>query len=226
MPLRKESIRTGTLRLIDVQGVDLSACGGTHVDRTGSIGAIVISRWERFKGGQRLEFLCGGRAVARFRALRDVGAAATALVSAQLDELPTAIERLQTEAREQKRALAALHVELARYQADELARAAEQHPAGRLVLAPVNGDADALKSLASAITSRPGFVAVLVSSTSPALVVAARAADLSLSCHELVTQLTRQFGGRGGGRPTMAQAGGLQGSADEILASARQALSP
>ena len=61
MPLRKESIRTGTLRLIEVEGVDLSACGGTHVDRTGSIGTIVVNRWERFKGGQRLEFLCGGR---------------------------------------------------------------------------------------------------------------------------------------------------------------------
>ena len=63
LPLRKEPVRGGTLRLIDVEGFDLSACGGTHVARTGGIGIIAIASWERFKGGQRIEFLCGGRAL-------------------------------------------------------------------------------------------------------------------------------------------------------------------
>ena len=71
MPLRKEPARGGTLRLIDVDGFDLSACGGTHVARTGGIGVIAVAAWERFKGGQRVEFLCGGRALAGYRALRD-----------------------------------------------------------------------------------------------------------------------------------------------------------
>ena len=44
LPLRKESLRTGPLRLIDVEGFDLSACGGTHVARTGAIGVIAIAR--------------------------------------------------------------------------------------------------------------------------------------------------------------------------------------
>jgi len=65
LPLRKESGREGTLRLIDVDGFDLSACGGTHVARTGAIGVIAVASWERFKGGQRIEFLCGGRALGR-----------------------------------------------------------------------------------------------------------------------------------------------------------------
>ena len=62
--LRKESVRTGTLRIIEVEGFDVSACGGTHVGRTGAIGVIAISGWERFRGGTRLEFKCGGRASA------------------------------------------------------------------------------------------------------------------------------------------------------------------
>src|SRR4249920_109979 len=49
MPLRKESARSGTLRLIDVQDYDLSACGGTHVERTGAIGIIAIGSVEKFK---------------------------------------------------------------------------------------------------------------------------------------------------------------------------------
>jgi alanyl-tRNA synthetase len=56
LPLRKEPAREGTLRIIDVEGFDLSACGGTHVARTGAIGVIAVASWERFKGGQRLGF--------------------------------------------------------------------------------------------------------------------------------------------------------------------------
>src|SRR5688572_10566634 len=51
MGMRKESVRTGTLRLIDVQNYDLSACGGTHVERTGAIGVIAIGGWEKLRGG-------------------------------------------------------------------------------------------------------------------------------------------------------------------------------
>ncbi len=95
LPLRKESVRGGTLRLIDVEGFDLSACGGTHVARTGGIGVIAVASWERFKGGQRLEFLCGGRALSGYRMLRDAMSASVRLLSVLPAELPTAIERLQ-----------------------------------------------------------------------------------------------------------------------------------
>ena len=65
LPLRKEPSANGTLRLIDVEDFDLSACGGTHVARTGAIGIIAVAGSERFRGGSRREFLCGGRALRR-----------------------------------------------------------------------------------------------------------------------------------------------------------------
>jgi alanyl-tRNA synthetase len=222
MPLRKESSRAGTLRLIDIDGFDLSACGGTHVNRTGAIGIIAVAASERFKGGQRLEFLCGGRVLTRFRALRDVTAAGVRLLSALPADLPGAIERLQTDLKDQKRALSALQSDLARYQAREFAATADTFPGGRLVLQAVDADAQGLKSLASAITSSAGFAVVLVSRSSPALVVAARSADLGSSSNEIVTALTKRFGGRGGGKPDLAQGGGLTAPAGEILAEARR----
>ena len=222
LPLRKESKRVGTLRLIDVEDYDLSACGGTHVNQTGAIGVIAASGWERFKGGQRVEFVCGGRALARFRALRDATAANVRLLSVLPAEVPAAIERLQADARDQKRAVTALQSELARYQGRELADAAEVHPQGRVVLQAVDGDAPSLKSLASAVTSNAGFVAILVSRTSPSLVVASRSTDVLVSCHEIITGLTKRFGGRGGGKPDLAQGGGLNGPVEEILAEARR----
>jgi alanyl-tRNA synthetase len=222
LPLRKDPVRTGTLRLIDVEGFDLSACGGTHVSRTGAIGVIAVTAWERFKGGHRLEFACGGRVLARFRTLRDVTSAAVRALSVLPADVASGIERVQAELKEQKRALTDAHATLARYQARELADAAEQHSWGRLVLQAVDGDAARLKSLATAITANPGFLAVLLSTSSPSLIVAARSADLIVACNDIVGSLAKRFGGRGGGKPDLAQGGGLNAPVEDILAAARQ----
>ncbi len=221
LPLRKEPTRQGPLRLIDVENFDLSACGGTHVARTGAIGVIAIGALERFKGGQRVEFLCGGRALGRFRSMHDTLGAAVRLVSVLPDEVPGAIERLQAEARDRQRALNALRQDLVRYRAEELVASAEHTGAGRLVLRAVDTDANGLKSLATAIVAKPGCVVVLVSTTRPALVIAARSKEGVASASQVVGALTAKFGGRGGGKPDLAQAGGLDASPDEILAAAR-----
>jgi alanyl-tRNA synthetase len=224
MPLRKEPAREGTLRLIDVEGFDLSACGGTHVARTGAIGIIAVASWERFKGGQRLEFLCGGRALARLHMWRDSLTSAMRLLSVLPEALPSAIERLQADAKEQKRAAMGLEKELSRYRADELVAAAEPSAAGRLVLRPVDMDASGLKTLAAAVASRPGHIAVMVSTSLPALVAVARSPDVATSSQQVLATLITTFGGRGGGRADLAQGGGLNGSAAAILATARAAI--
>ena len=222
LPLRKEPRREGTLRLIEVEDWDLSACGGTHVSRTGEIGVIAIAGWERFKGGQRVEFLCGGRAVQRFRAMRDTLASGVRLLSVLPEELPASIERLQAELKDHKRAATALHGELAQYRAAELAAASESGAHGRLVARVVDADANGLKTLATAVCAAGGFVVVLVSAASPSLVVVARSSNVTLAAQQLVAALVAQFGGRGGGRPELAQAGGLVGPPDAIVARAKE----
>jgi alanyl-tRNA synthetase len=137
------------------------------------------------------------------------------------EEIPAAVERMQSDAKDQKRALSALQTELARFRAEELAHDAEAVPAGKLVLRSIDGDAAMLKSLAMAIASRSGHVVVLVSQSRPFLVVVARSADASIAAHSVVAELTKQFGGRGGGKPDLAQAGGLDADADTVLAAAR-----
>jgi alanyl-tRNA synthetase len=230
LPLRKEPARGGTLRLIDVEQFDLSACGGTHVARTGGIGVIAVASWERFKGGQRLEFLCGGRALGRFRSLRDSVTASVRLLSVLPEEIPASIERMQAEAKDQKRASVALQTELSRFRADELAALAEgvrlkpDATIAQAVLRAIDADANGLKALASAITTKPGFVVVLVSATRPAFVVVARSADVGVAANQVLSALTGKFGGRGGGKPEMAQGGGLDASADAILDAARAAI--
>jgi alanyl-tRNA synthetase len=224
MPLRKEPVRTGTLRLIEIEGVDLSACGGTHVARTGAIGQVVISSWERFKGGQRLEFLCGGRSLRRFQQLRDAASASIRLLSVLPAELPDAIARLQAELKDQKRLLTALQADLATHEAAALAASAEMLPAARVVLQIIDGDAVRLKALASALAGHHRVVAVLVSRATPALAVAARAGGVTVSCQELIGALLKTYGGRGGGKPDMAQCGGLNAAPEAIVSAAREFL--
>ena len=223
--LRKESARAGELRIIDVDRFDVSACGGTHVARTGAIGIIAISSWERFRGGSRIEFRCGVRALRAHRALRDAVAASTRLLSTAAGELPQAVERLQAENKDSKRRGKELEGRLAGFEAEALADRAEEVAGRRVVLQAVaDYDINGLKVLAQAIGSRPGHAAVLCSVTLPLAIVIARAPDVTLDASNLLKQLTARFGGKGGGRPELAQGGGLAGPADEVLAAARAAL--
>ena len=67
LPLRKEPAREGELRLIEIEGFDLTPCGGTHAYRTGEVGMIAVRSWERAKGLTRIEFVAGTRALADYR---------------------------------------------------------------------------------------------------------------------------------------------------------------
>jgi len=226
LPLRKESVRTGTLRLVEVPGFDLSACGGTHVSRTGAIGAVVIASSERFRGGTRVEFLCGVRATRGYRMLRDTVAASVRLVSVLPEELPAGIERLQVELKDAKRSLKDLHSRLATLEGSALADRAEQCGSIRAVLAAVDGwDQSGLKSLSGPISARPGHVAALFSAAAPVSAVIARASDVTIDCAMILKKLIERFGGKGGGRPDLAQGGGLQGDPEEILRLTREIIS-
>ncbi len=223
LPLRKESLRTGMLRLIDVTDFDLSACGGTHVPSTGMVGIIAVAGWERFKGGSRIEFVCGGRALASHQRLRDCVTSLVRQTTVAPHELAGAVERLQTENRTANKTIRTLQEELARSMASALAASAEGvGPFRRVIVSQPGWDASALKALASALAATPGLVAVVVGSGTPAPLVVARAADVAFDAGACVKQITSALGGRGGGRPELAQ--GAAADADQILAFARDSV--
>jgi alanyl-tRNA synthetase len=223
LPLRKESLRAGTLRLIDVTHFDLSACGGTHVPRTGMVGVIAIAGWERFKGGSRIEFVCGGRALASHARLRDQVTALVRQTTVAPHELTGAFERLHTENRASQKTIRALQEELATHLAATMVTKAEDvGPFRRVIVEQPGWDAAALKSLASALATHPGIVAVVTGSGTPAPLVVARAADVTFDAGACVKQITAALGGRGGGRPELAQ--GAAGESAAVLAFARDSV--
>jgi alanyl-tRNA synthetase len=225
LPLRKESVRSGTLRLVEVADFDLSACGGTHVTRTGGIGVIAVTGWEKFKGGTRVEFRCGGRALALLREWREALSATNRALSVSPAELAPSIERLQAENKTLGRSVRAMQEQLATHVAAELVAAAARVN-GRVVVAhALDGwDAPGLKAVAVAAATRAGACVAVVSTSQPALVVVARAADVALDASAVLKALMARFGGKGGGKPDLAQGGGLVGDVNEIVAAARDLL--
>ena len=226
LPLRKEPAREGELRVVEIHEYDLSACGGTHVSRTGAIGMIAIAGFERFKGGLRVEFVCGARALHAYRALKGAVDGSVRLLSVLPGELPAAIEKLQAGARAQQKTQDALQERLAVHEAAHLAASGEKIGAMTFVGAAVSGwDAAGLKRLASAVANRPATVAVLLTAEPPSLVVVSRSQDLAFDAGLVMKELLGRFGGKGGGKGAMAQGGGLSGEPRTILDAARDVIS-
>lgn len=226
LPLRKEPSRAGTLRLIEVKDFDLSACGGTHVSRTGAIGSVVVGAAEKFKGGTRVTFACGNRAIGAFQSLRDAVSGSVRLLSVLPRELPAAIERIQSDAKDLRRMLRKFQEQLASHEAARLIEIADAGPRSTLVIVQAleDWDASGLKAIATRITARANAAAALFSKTSPSSVVIARSPELPLDSASIVGTLTARFGGRGGGKADLAQGGGLVGELSEILTTTRRML--
>jgi alanyl-tRNA synthetase len=225
LALRKEPTRGGTLRLIDVTDFDLSACGGTHVSRTGAIGMIAITAWERFRGGTRLTFVCGNRALRMFHTYRDAVTGSIRSLSVLPEELPSAIDRVQAESKELRRTIKTMQEALAAHEGARLVSEAPEVRGVRLAVRAIEGwDAPGLKAIATAATSGESVAAALFSSSSPAVAVIARSRNVAADAQAALKALLQEFGGRGGGKPEMAQGGGLEGDIARIVASARSIL--
>jgi len=226
LPLRKEPVREGTLRLVEISDFDLSACGGTHVSRTGEIGMIAVTQSERFRGGSRVTFACGSRALRVFRGYRDAVAGAVRVLSVLPHELPSAVERAQLDSKDLRKTVSRLQGELAGYEASRLLEDAAVVGDRRVVVRALEGwDAAGLKAIASSLVGRSGVVAVLVSARNPVAVVVARSQDAALDSSKGLRMLLDRFGGRGGGRPELAQGAGLVGTIEDILGAAREVVS-
>lgn len=224
LPLRKPPVKDGTLRLIEVEGFDLSACGGTHVSRTGEVGVIAVKGWERYKGGVRIEFVCGGRALSSYRTFRDAVTGSVRALSVFPHELPDGIARLQAANKDAQRDVKRLREALAAHEGAAWRERAQPVGPARAVVAAAEGyDGGSLKLLAAAAADAPGTCAVFFTTTRPSLVAVAAHASLGrVDAGELVRALCARFGGKGGGKPGLAQGGGLDAPADDLLAFARE----
>ncbi|HNT74654.1 MAG TPA: DHHA1 domain-containing protein [Anaerolineae bacterium] len=224
IPLRKPPAVTGIIRVIWVADCDASACGGTHVQHTGEVGLLKVTSLERYKGGARVTFLCGGRALADYAralgVLRTVGGA----LSVGQDDIPAAVARLQEDSKLTHRALQEAHSALYQYEA---ARLWEETPeiADHRCIAAYWADRDfaAARAIASELRARPRTILLLaVAEEKGVRLLCARSDDLpTVDAAALLRALTDRLGGRGGGSATLAQ-GGVPSLPSETVLTALQ----
>jgi alanyl-tRNA synthetase len=206
LPLRKEPAREGDLRLIEIEGFDLTPCGGTHAYRTGEVGMIAVRSWERAKGLTRIEFVAGIRALADYRKANKSAREVAALFSTGRDDAPQYAAQMVEEHKESNRRIRALEELAAHVEAEKLLATASE---GVITHIFDGRDAESLKKLAFALVSNPHTIALLASrDKDTARLVFARSADATGDMNALMREACAMLDGRGGGRPDMAQGGG------------------
>ncbi|HWN09274.1 MAG TPA: DHHA1 domain-containing protein [Pyrinomonadaceae bacterium] len=211
LPLRKEPSREGPVRLIEIEGFDLTPCGGTHAYRTGEVGMIAVRSWERAKGLTRIEFLAGGRALADYRRANNSARSVAALFSSARDDAAKLAGRMVEENKDLHRRVRALEEIAARAEAEELVAQTSSTGSGAQVIVRVfeNRDPESLKHLALALIAHPQTVALLGSrDQETARLVFAKSADSAGDMNALMREACAMLNGRGGGKPDLAQGGG------------------
>lgn len=222
LPLRKlPPGRDGKLRLVDIDGFDLTACGGTHVNGTAEVGLIKVLKTERRGEATRVEFVCGGRAVADYRRKHNVTQELSAALTTGLDDLAPALARAQDEARQLRLELKRERGARLALEAEQLLGQAEEIGGARLVSRVLTGrEVDEARQLANLLTAA-GAVALLGVAGERAQLVFARPAAGPAFAHvgEAIKPALAALGGaRGGGGALSAQGGGP--AADEATVTA------
>ncbi|MGI8655183.1 MAG: alanyl-tRNA editing protein [Pyrinomonadaceae bacterium] len=211
MNLRKASAREGLLRIIEIEGFDTNACGGTHAQATGEVGIICVRSWERAKGMTRLEFVAGGRALRDYNEVNTAARKLAAQFSVGRDDTAAAVSRLSEDHKTLQRRVAELETLEARVTADDLRASTVRQADGTLIIARVveAHGVEQLKRLAHALTDSERTIALLGSiENGTARLVFARSIDAGADMNALMREACANIEGRGGGLADFAQGGG------------------
>jgi alanyl-tRNA synthetase len=209
------------IRVVQVAG-DIEACAGTHCERTGDIGFITIIRIEHVQDGiERIEFAAGAAAVEHVQGLRGIVREASEAFSVQTDVLPETARRFFCEWKDQRKEIERLSHHVSELEIEHLVP--EQIGQVSAVIRQIDVSPSELTRIATTVTEKGG-VAVLISKGDSAHVVVASRVD-QVKAGDLVREVAQVLGGKGGGKPTLAQGGGPDiGAIDLALARARDIL--
>jgi len=212
LPLRRPPKVTGDIRIIEIADFDWSACGGTHVHRTGELGLLKISGWERYKKGVRVEFRAGGRALAHFQAVDTLVRDLCRNLSTGLQELPEVVGRLRDEATRLRKQVQQLQEQTLLREAAALVAEGRTLGGVRVVRAVFGARApEEVKLLAAKVAQQGGAVAVFGLKGSLPQVILARSPDVrGVDVGAILKAALPAIDGKGGGSPVAAQGAGTK----------------
>lgn len=201
---------TGTLRIVSVEDADICTCCGTHPPFTGMLGSVKVIRHEKHKGGCRVEFVCGSRALADADKKNSTLLAVAQGLSVKPEQVPDALAKLKADLLAQLDDVKSKLLKVEEAQLQELYDNAPTNAAGTKILAvPLDGhDAKDIKVFLPKATALEHTICLLVAAKPERIsYAAALGAATEGDCRVLIKLLNEAFGGRGGGKSDCAQGG-------------------
>ena len=196
-----------SVRLVEAEGFDLQPCGGTHPHNTAEVGVVAVVGHERYKGGSRVRFVCGARALAALRTAHSILDRVGASLSSPPDKLPEAAERLKDQSAAAERRGRDLLERALEGEARRLLAGVTGSPA--VVVASYDGwPPDELRLLAQKLVALAPCAAFLGARGDKASLVFAQSDGLPFDVPALLREAAAAVGGRGGGKGNLAQGGG------------------
>jgi alanyl-tRNA synthetase len=205
------------VRVLEI-GSSKELCGGTHVSRTGDIGSLkIVSEGGVAAGIRRVEAVTGNNALHFLQGLEDKMNEAAAILKTHPGDLVNRVTQLQESLRQAERELEKVNSKLAASQGDELAGQAIDVNGIKVLAVRIDGaDAGVLREIMDALKAKLKTAAIVLASVQGDKVslIAGVTADSigKVKAGDLVNFVAQQVGGKGGGKPEMAMAGGTDPS--------------
>ena len=203
LPLRKPPPKKKRIRVVEVSDFDYTACGGTHVGRTGEVGLVKILRWERIRDNVRFEFLCGNRVLqdysAKNRILRELANRYTVHES----EVLSVVEKLSSDLKSQKQTSRKLQQKIAQYEAQEIIKKAEKSIISQTFTDRTHEE---VRNLALNIIHGGDFIVLLgLKGKERGHLILARSEGFDIDMRELIPLVSPLIKGKGGGNPSLVE---------------------
>lgn len=216
--LRKAPIELDYLRIICIEDYDLSACGGTHVNYTGEIGIIKVTKTEKYKNGTRIEFLCGKRALDDYITKNRNIFELSSLLTCRIDMLFDNFEKVLNENKKLKKETGNLNNQLNDFKAKEYKLNATVKNGISYVFVSSDNDVNDLRFICSKITEDENFAAVLVSEKDNSCnLVIGQSKNSNLDLKGIFEQCRKIINGKGGGNNYLMQCSGNELKGEECL---------
>ncbi len=207
LPLRKDPVAKEELRIVEVNGFDWSACCGTHCRYAGEIGLIKILKYEKYKSGTRITFVCGTRALSDYQTKTHVLKAICQPLSVSEEDLPAKLSAWQKDRKTQSKKIKELLNELFDYRADVHYQSAKKIDSVRYVeLKNTDYTMDELRLLVQKLTQKQRCLILAGTNASPQSFIFARSNDVDINLQTCISPHFDSLGLRGGGRPDWVQA--------------------
>ena len=208
-----------SVRVLDMGGFSIELCGGTHVQRTGDLGIFkIISETGVAAGVRRIEAVAGSKALQRVEESEAALSEIADLVKAKREDVVQKVEHILSDNRKLEKELERLKAKMASSQGSDLAGQAQEISGIHVLAAKLDGaDVKVLRETLDQLKNKLGSAAVVLAAVNgeKVSIVAGVSKDKTdiIKAGDLVNVVAEQVGGRGGGRPDMAQAGGTNPAA-------------